>query len=416
MFGPRCVPPAAAVAETGVRPGSAGTGGLGARADQVSRRPGGGARVWVPQPVRLPRARPLRRLPIRTVAAALVTAIVLSACSSGSAPAPAPSPSPSPSPSPTLLAPLTGLPVRDPTVLQRPPLAVKVENSRPARPQAGLDLADVVFEEVTEGGVTRFIAIFHSQLPEEVGPIRSARFVDAEVLPPFGAVFAISGAAPVVLRAVAAAGIETLVDDGSGHPFYRVRGRRAPHDLFARPADLYDAAQGRGTPARPAWPFDPTPPPGAERCPAGATPAAPPAATPCEQPGQAIDVRMSGSSVTGWRYDPATGRYLRLQDGEPALTADGRPMSAATVVVIATNVRPSGCCDPAGNPLTATDVVGGGRAVILRDGRWYEAHWEKPSAASQFSFTHPAVGPFPFAPGPVWILLAPREGVPGPVS
>lgn len=372
---------------------------------------------------------------LRAVAALTAVALLLTACGGDeepeAAPSPAPSPTASPEPGPT--APLTGREIVDDSILDRPALAIKVENSPASRPQAGLSEADIVFEELVEGGITRFIAIFHSTLPSDVGPIRSGRFVDAEVLPPFHAILGLSGAADVVVKAIAKAGLETVYDDGTGEPFYRKEGRRAPHNLFADPADIL--AQKEDVPAaRPAFTYDAEPPAGDVGCAAAistgaptetaterTTPApAPSASAPsdCDDPGESITITMSGASVTGWEWDDRTRSYIRSQNGEPFEDAAGDLVAAENVVALAMEVGSGGGADPAGNPLTDTIVIGEGRGVVLRDGHWFEVRWSKPDALSHFRIIGSDGEDFPLAPGRTWLHLAPRNGVPeaGPAA
>ncbi|MBW3664549.1 MAG: DUF3048 domain-containing protein [Actinobacteria bacterium] len=360
----------------------------------------------------------------RAAAVLVAASLVLAACGGDEEPAPAPSPSPSPSPTQTTTAALTGEPTTDEEVLERPALAVKVENSPAARPQAGLAEADIVFEELVEGGITRFMALYNSTLPDAVGPIRSGRFVDAEVLPPFQAILGLSGAAPVVVEAIERAGITTVYDDGDGDPFYRESGRRAPHNLFADPADLIDAAADEVPPASPAFAYDTDLPEGAEGCPALPSPrrgptSAPrsPAPAPAESPscpgaGDAITIRMSGASVTGWEFDERTRTYIRSQNGEPFEDAGGDLIAADNVVVLGMRVGPGGGADPAGNPLTDTQVLGKGRGVVLRDGHWYAIRWEKADALSHFRLLDRSGRDFPLTPGRTWLHLAPAEALP----
>lgn len=309
---------------------------------------------------------------------------------------------PEPTPArPSATAPLTGTPV-EPAVLDRPVLAVKIENTKAARPQAGLDRADVVFEELVEGGITRFIALFHSEVPEVVGPIRSARLVDAAILPAYRGILAYSGARAEVTDALLRAGIALLVDDG-GDAFYRDRSRSRSHDLFATGEALYAKGAGKDNvaPAAPVWRFADDAPAGAVTC---------PTATPdC---GTAIDVRLSGVAIANWEYEPASGQYRRAQNGEPTrVTGSGR-VGAANVVALGMAVGPGGCCDGAGSPFTRTDVVGEGRAIVLRDGKRYEARWSKGSPTDHLILTTNDGAPFPLKPGPTWVHLAPAENLP----
>jgi hypothetical protein len=288
---------------------------------------------------------------------------------------------------PVSLAPLTGLTVEP--FAPRPALLVKVSNSPEARPQTGLDRADLVYEELTEGGVTRFIAVFHSQVPEVVGPVRSARPVDAQIASGFGRPgLAFSGARPEVLAQLARAPVVTTTEGAPG--FFRDDGRYAshpyaPHDLFVRPGEVLATVEVAG--ALPlgdlGWVFDAEPPPGGT-------------------PASVLEVPMSRYYSTGWTYDDAAGVHRRSQEGVPSqVTGPGR-IGAANVVVLAVRhyVGASGYPE--------TDVLGAGDGLVLRDGQRYEVRWEKGTATAPLRLLGADGQPFPLAPGPTWILLPDR--------
>src|SRR5204862_483302 len=130
------------------------------------------------------------------------------------------------------VAPEVGLP--DPTgeSLTRPALWVKVENTPEARPQTGLDVADVVYEQVTEGGITRFITLFNSQIPDIVGPIRSTRAMDSDVVAPLGGAFVYSGGIPQSVALINQAPVVAIDQTAAGPAMYRDSSRRAPHNLY----------------------------------------------------------------------------------------------------------------------------------------------------------------------------------------
>lgn len=311
-------------------------------------------------------------------------------------------PSAAPSPTPeVVVAPLTGERVEDVAAAARPVVAAKIENAAAARPQAGLDDADVVFEELTEGGITRFLALFQSRVPPLVGPIRSGRPEDAALLAAYRPVLFMSGARPDVLDRLRAAGVAFHEEDGQ--VLYRDRSRSSPHNVFAVGEDLFRTAAERVGGAEPVgWRFDPVQPGGAVTCP-----------DPCEHdPGTAITIAMSHVSETTFTYDPAAGVYRRLQDGRPQLLTGAGAVAAANVVVLATEVTDGGCCDPAGNRLSETRTVGSGHAVVLRDGRRYEATWTKTRPEEHFTITGADGQAFAFKPGPTWVVLAPQAAVP----
>lgn len=301
--------------------------------------------------------------------------------------APTPTPSPTPTSAP---AALTGEAVPA-AVATRPAVVVKVENTDQARPQSGLAQADVVVEELVEGGLTRFLAVFHTRVPDAVGPIRSGRLVDAELAPMFRGLFVYSGARREVEAALTASGMPLA---GEGPLTFREPSRSAPHDLYARGPTLFRAAAERpGTSAPPRmWRHE-------HRVPAGGAPA------------PTVDVAMSRFSTTGWRWDAGASVYRRLQDGEAHEVVDGR-IGAANVVLVASDVGFAGCCDTAGSPYVETDPVGAGEAVVLRDGRRFEARWRRAGPTAPLLLARAEGGAFPLRPGPTWILLVPEERMP----
>jgi hypothetical protein len=347
---------------------------------------------------------------VTRLVAALLASMLLAACAADEpepAPEEEPTAAPEPEPEPQV-APLTGLPT-DEDLAARPVLVVKIENSPAARPQAGLDTADVVYEELVEGGVTRFMALFHSTVPEVAGPVRSARPVDVELIAGFGP-------APALAYSGARGEVQDLLDGSplvlitEGEPgFFRSPDRQAPHDLYVRTEETLAEVTERGA-APPsgeaAWRFSEEPPEGAETCPEDAED--------CVDPGASIAVAMSTTFRTDFDLDEEAGVCRRAQDGEPSeVTGDGR-IGAANVVVLATEHEVGGCCDTAGNPYVETRVVGSGRAVLLRDGRWYEGSWSKDAVDAPLLLLGADGEPFPLKPGPTWVLLPSEDRVPTP--
>jgi hypothetical protein len=298
-------------------------------------------------------------------------------------------------------SPLTGLPLDD-DVLARPLVTVKIDNTPQARPQTGIERADLVVEGLVEAGVTRFFAVFHGDLPEVAGPIRSARPVDTQLLQGLGrGAFVYSGARDEVLALLAGTPSIRVTEGAPG--MFRDGGRRAPHNLYVRPATALAHALERG--AEPlgevGFVFDARPPPGPDRCPAGVPD--------CDAQEPEVTVRMSRDTTVGWRYDPQTRRYSRLESGVRTTVTGPDRIAAANVVLLATRqyVGASG--------FPETDVVtADARAVVLRDGRRYELRWRKPSPAAPLELVTPAGEPFPLAPGPSWVLLATDAALPDP--
>jgi hypothetical protein len=281
--------------------------------------------------------------------------------------------------------PLTGEPMTaDP---QRPALLVKISNSPEARPWTGIEDADVVYEELVEGGVTRFIAVLHSRLPPVLGPMRSARPVDIQVISGFGNPgFAHSGAREEVRALLAEAPAVSITEGAPG--FFRDDGTYAsnpyaPHNLFLRPDEALDAvADGGADPLGDlGWRFDDEPPADSDGV------------------GPQLEVAMSEWFTTGWSYDAGAGVYRRSQNGEPSLVTGEGEIGAANVVVLVVRHY----LGDSGFP--ETDVVGEGDALVLRDGQRYRARWSKPTATDALEVLTSDGEVFAFKPGPTWILL-----------
>lgn len=283
----------------------------------------------------------------------------------------------------TSISPFTGLP-QSPGA---PVLAVKIDNAPAARPQTGLDAADLVVVEPVEGGISRLLAVFSSRLPALVGPVRSVRESDLGLLGEFGRpVLAFSGAAPELAAAIRAAPVVGVSEPGLPAAFTHLRSRPAPHNTYARPTALLAGASG-SQPARDiGLRFGPAP--------AGGTVTG------------HLAVRYSSAEIAV-DVDPGAGRWLISADHRPLLTAGGVRLSAATVVVQHVPVRPSSIRDAAGAVSPVAVTVGAGRAEVLRDGMAYEGRWSRPTPGDATAFTLPSGGPLPFAGGPVWLVLAP---------
>jgi hypothetical protein len=304
-------------------------------------------------------------------------------------PDPAPEPEPEPEPELTETAPLTGVAITDDAAAElasRPALLVKIPNDPDARPQSGLDRADVVYEQETEAGITRFVAVFHSDVPDVVGNVRSARLVDPAIVAPYRGIMAFSGARAEVRSSVAAAGLTTVTEGGPG--FFRDGSRRAPHNLYLRAHQALAAREA--PPAAPApWTFDADGPAG------GAT-----------VEGR-VSVPVSRSATVGWEYDEEAGVFRRFQNGNyHAVTGDGA-IGAANVVFL--DVRVAGR-DSHGAPLY--DLTGSGAATLLRDGRSYDVRWSKAGRDAALELLD-GDGPAVLAPGPTWIVLTYGGVLPG---
>jgi hypothetical protein len=266
------------------------------------------------------------------------------------------------------------------------PLVVKIDNVPGARPQSGLEEADVVYTEQVEGGLSRLMAVYATRLPKTVGPVRSARESDLELLRQFGRpTLAFSGAQRALLPLIGEAPLRAEPPDAAPDAYYRDTARAAPHNLYLRPAALLPGAPGRGA-LTTGFHYGPAP--------AGGTPAA------------SRTVRYPAARFT-FTWSPGRGGWLVAMDGTPTVTAQGARVAAATVVVQYVRVRASEYHDVLGNGTPYTETVGSGKAEVLRDGRSFAATWSRPAAGDGTTFTAADGSRLGFASGQVWVVFAP---------
>ncbi|MEZ4643208.1 MAG: DUF3048 domain-containing protein [Chloroflexota bacterium] len=304
--------------------------------------------------------------------------------------------------------PLTGELVADPENLQRRPIAVKLSNSPPeyTRPQFGLNQADLVFEHVTEGPITRFTAVFYSQTPPEIGPIRSARLIDVEIPAMYQSALVFSGAssgADGVYNRLAASDIrQYLVRDIAGEiGYFRTDEEEKPweHRLHAIPADLWTRMETMDINQPPNYPmvmaFTSEPP------------AAGAAAT-------KVTINYRDWTLVEWEYDAENGRYWRWTDGEPHLDANTmEQVSAANVVIVyAIHQQVLSICESQSGTVcnansTEIQIWGEGDAIIIRDGQQYAATWKREKRGDMLTFYDAEGNPVPLQVGNTWFQVVP---------
>ncbi|NJO84162.1 MAG: DUF3048 domain-containing protein [Blastochloris sp.] len=299
--------------------------------------------------------------------------------------------------------PLTGLPVADPALLNRRPIIVKIDNYPPEiRPQTGVSRAEIVWEHLLSGGVTRLSAVFLADDLEMVGPVRSSRLIDFELVRIYRALFAYSGMAQGTLdrlRADPVANSRAVGGSGPCPPYCRYprEGVALEHTLFASLPGVRALAVERNR--------DITPEP---------------------ITGMAFDadVPASGTSVRGvrvayrqteieWQYEPTVNRWLRFQDGEPHLDAtDNTQLSAANLAIIEANhieqpVVSDGYWGPPNYAFTV-ELVGSGRLFLLRDGQFWEGEWRREDSTAPLMYYDLVGNTLPFTPGNTFVNLVPR--------
>ncbi len=315
---------------------------------------------------------------------------------------PASSASPTPSPTPTSVAPTTTPPPSaphadpihpDPLIggpaQPGPVVAVKIDNTSAGFPQYGISDADIIYIEQVEGGLTRMLAVFHSVLPAEVGPVRSVRSTDVQLLQAFGApllVFSGGAGGPIALLRNS-----PVVDASGGAGYWRSSAAHAPYNLHANVQQIVAARPGKGKTQPIGFVF------------AGADPrvdAAPSTTT--------VDVTM-GAGRTGFRYSAATQSYRVLHRGDPYQDASGPAIYTQNVLVQNVIDKPDGTVDSIGSPSYLSQTIGSGTFTLYRDGHALAGTWHRDSVESPTAYLDAAGNPVPFKPGKTWVMLAPQS-------
>jgi hypothetical protein len=327
-----------------------------------------------------------------TLSALTATGLVLTACGGPSSPSPhSHTPNPpkvgSSQPVTTQYWPLTGLkvPSNKTAALHRPVLVAKMDNTVSSQPQVGLSSADMVVEELVEGGLTRLAVFYYSHVPSNAGPIRSMRASDIDVVSPVHASIVTSGAAPPTIRRIRAAHIRFYGQASRG--MYRSIYRAAPYNLFVHLRAL--AAVAKRKPATPPnyldWGSATDLPPGRKV--------------------MTIRAQFSAVHSTDWVF--RNGRYHNTDSNAPA--HDQFP--ATNVLVLRVREGNAGYLDPAGHFVPETLLTGSGNALLFHDGRMVAATWHKGKApTSRIELTTKNGQKLEIPAGHTWIELVPIHG------
>lgn len=276
----------------------------------------------------------------------------------------------------------------DGTDNNRPVLAVKIDNVAAARPQAGINQADVVIEELVEGDLTRLVGLFHSTDSNPIGPIRSVRTSDVFILANLNRpLLANSGGNPGVMQAL---NESPIVDVGAsvagGGIYFRDGSRRAPNNLFSNTSDLWALGAGSGAGAAPAvFSFR--------------RPDRPLAAT--SQPMSGVTIDYGATQVT-YRWDPAVSGWRRTQDGSPHVDASGVQVAPTNVIVQFVPYRPS----PVAAISPEAQVEGEGIVWVFEDGNVQFGSWSRPTLESPTRYLDADGEEIELLPGTTWIALA----------
>jgi hypothetical protein len=279
-------------------------------------------------------------------------------------------------------APLTGLSDPSGTAIIRPALTIKVENTPQALPQWGIDQADVVYEEIVNGGITRLATVFNSQAPAKVGPVRSVRPTDTQVVWPLGGIFAFSGGAPYAITSISTAPVKLIDESSAGTAMFRDLTRYAPHNLFAVAPKLF------------AFTGTPTPPPALFAY-------------------RASNAKPSGTKVVRfvvpfpslypvtWTWDVTTQSWDRTLFGQPDVTGTGVRESPKNVVVMFVNY-----VNGIGTESSYANLQGSGNATIFSAGREVQGTWTRgASMGDVIQYTSASGKTITLTPGQTWVEL-----------
>lgn len=266
---------------------------------------------------------------------------------------------------------------------QHPVYVVKIDNTSGSVPQLGLDKADLVVEEMVEGGLTRLAGFFYRNTPDTVGPVRSMRATDIGIVSPMDAVLIAAGGARPTRARIADAGIADLGEDDAG--FQRDGGRSAPYNLFAHLTDIAgDPNNGWKPPAETYFEFGD------------------PDLKNAQTIGK-ISVQFSGSHTTDWAYQG--GHWVRTSSN----AQPGHDYQVDTVLLLRVREGDAGYKDPAGNPVPETLFFGKGDAVLVSGDKALPCRWSKKSRESQLHLTTRSGASVEIPAGHTFIELVPTS-------
>lgn len=332
--------------------------------------------------------RMLRRLP-RVLAPALTLALALGLSGCGGDEEATPSREQTSAPSTPkqkqALWPLTGRPIRG-ALPKHPPVVVKIDNTESSQPQLGLSSADLITEELVEGGLTRLAVFFDTSIPKLVGPVRSMRASDIGLVKPVKGVVVTSGAAPDTIARLRKAKVNFKSNDGGGAKgFYRDSGRTAPYDLMMRLRQLTGTLKKPSALSSPylAW--------GNE------------SSFRATAPARSIAARFGTGHTTQWALRGK--KYLNTNSNAEA----GKGFRADTVVVVRVTTKDAGYTDPAGNFVPESVTTGKGRAVVFHRGKALSGTWSKAGPTKPFSLRTSTGAVLRIPAGRTFIEVLPRD-------
>jgi hypothetical protein len=280
------------------------------------------------------------------------------------------------------IAPLTGLPDPSGLSVKRSALTVKIENTPQALPQWGIDQADVVYEEIVNGGITRLAAIFNSHAPAKIGPVRSVRPTDTQVVWPLGGIFAYSGGAPYAVASIETAPVKLIDESSAGTAMFRDPDLQAPHNLFAIAPQLF------------AFGGTPVPPPSlftyrSSTQTAGGLPVV------------RFIVPFPSIYPVTWTWDTTSMSWDRTLFGMADVTGTGVRESPRNVIVMWVNY-----VNGIGTEASYADLQGLGTAAFFVDGKETRGTWSRgPSKSDVIQYKTANGQTALMTPGQTWVEL-----------
>jgi hypothetical protein len=279
-------------------------------------------------------------------------------------------------------------------------LVVKIDDTTAAHPQIGVEDADVVYVEQVEAGLTRLAAVYNSKLPPLIGPIRSARISDIELLAQFGRIgFAYSGAQSKMRPVIAAANLENLSAERNPPSIYgKDPNRPGPVDMILKPDLLLERANSNpkikiDTPTVSVFPFG--------KAPKGETITA------------TVKVKWPSAKYE-LRWDAQVEKWLIYFNEKPKLAASGEHLFADTAIIQLVSITPSIYGDKFGEITPFSKTTGSGEAVMLRDGFSFQINWQRDSESDLTTWKTIDGETANFKPGRTWIFLTDQPPVLAP--
>ena len=297
------------------------------------------------------------------------------------------------------VSPLTGLPQPNAAQLRAPAVVVKIDNIDAARPQTGLNQADIVYEELVEGGLTRLAAVYQSQYPTVVGPVRSGRLTDEGIADDLNhPVFAYSGTNAIFLPVLRSQPIVDIDDENRGDQFYRTNFASPPHNLYTNVVHLAANATAASSAPTPLFAFFSQPPA---------------IGTPGVTTASRIGVNFQHAFIT-WTWAASSGLWTRTQNGTTDVDRAGQQLSAQNVIVqnIPYSTNQTGYESGVLTVVPAGNMVGAGQAWYFSDGRVIQGKWSRSSLTSVTSYVDASGNPIQLMPGRTWIELLPQGSSP----